>query len=197
MEHQTPINKMSYNYGQLHIHVGPMYAKKTTRLIEKYYEYIHLYEHVIVLTHSSENRYSVEQLSTHDKTKIPCVKFNSISEFIEKNHEQLTDIQVILIDESQFFPDLDKVLYLVDCLHKKIHLFGLDGDYNRNKFGMITDLIPYCDSVEKLTATCVRCNHPAIFSHRTVSCKDQILVGSNDAYESLCRNCYNTASNEK
>lgn len=194
MEPQIPKNTMSYNCGQLHIHVGPMYAKKTTKLIDKYYEYKHMYEHVIVLTHSSENRYSVEQLSTHDKTKIPCVKFNSIGEFIEKNHHQLNYIKVILIDESQFFPDLDKVLYLVDSLHKKIHVFGLDGDYNRNKFGMITNLIPYCDSIEKLTAICAHCNQPAIFSYRTVSCNDQILVGSNEAYESLCRKCYNAAS---
>lgn len=194
MEYQTTKRTMSCDRGQLHIHVGPMYAKKTSKLIEKYREYIHSGEHVIVLTHSSEVRYSIDQLSTHDQQKISCFKFNSIGEFIENIGEQLTMAHVILVDESQFFPDLYKLISLVDNLHKTVHVFGLDGDFKRNKFGQIFDLIPYCDSIEKLTSVCAHCNQPAIFSSRIVKSTEQVLVGANESYEPLCRNCYNLTS---
>ena len=59
-----------------------------------------------------------------------------------------------------------------------------------DKFGNILDLIPFCDTITKLHAKCNICNDCALFSHRKLKNDDQVLVGSNDAYESLCRNCY-------
>ena len=56
--------------GTLRLFVGPMYAGKTSKLIETYKEAIKNKQNVIVLTHSSEIRYSIDQLSTHDQKQI-------------------------------------------------------------------------------------------------------------------------------
>ena len=185
-------NKM----GTLNLIIGCMYAGKTTRLIDTYNDAIDNDENVIILTHSSENRYSMDEISTHDQKKISCVKYTSIASFIENEINIIEKSGVILIDEGQFFDDLLRVLTLVEVNKKKVYVFGLDGDFKRNIFGKILELIPLCDSVEKITAGC-KCGEKALFSNRTINNESQILVGSNDAYEPLCRNCYVSSLNNK
>ncbi len=182
--------------GSLHVCIGPMYAGKTTKLIETYEDMLSEDKKTIVLTHSSEIRYSIEKLSTHDEQHISCFKYGSIDAFIREKKEDIDSVDSILIDEAQFFPDLfDKVLYMVNKMNKHVYVFGLDGDFQRNKFGQVLDLIPQCDTVEKLHSTCNVCREPAIFSHRTCDSDEQVLVGSQDAYQPLCRQCYNSKQN--
>ena len=185
------MNYSSSTSGSLQLFIGCMYAGKTTKLIETYNDVLDEdNDHsVIILTHSSENRYSVDELSTHNKKKIACLKYESISSFVENESSSIESSDLILIDEGQFFDDLSSVIILVEKFHKHVCVFGLDGDFKRNKFGKILDLIPFCDSVEKLQATC-KCGDPAIFSNRTIKDESQILVGSTDIYEPLCRKCY-------
>jgi len=177
--------------GTLHIYIGPMYAGKTSKLIDTYEQSLQNEENSIILTHSSEVRYSIDQLSTHDQKKVSCFKYDNIQKFMNEQAETIDKCSTVLIDEAQFFPELKDVLYLVNVLHKDVYIFGLDGDFQRNKFGDILDLIPHCDSVEKLTANCNNCDSPAIFSHRTCVSDEQVLVGSHDSYRPLCRKCYN------
>ena len=185
------------NKGNLHIYIGPMYAGKTTKLINTYEDCLEKEETTIILTHSSEVRYSIDKLSTHDQKKISCFKYESITEFMAEQKDVIEKSSTVLIDECQFFSDLPEILHLVNKLHKNVSIFGLDGDFQRNKFGHILDLIPHCDTIEKLTASCSICtvrygySSPAIFSHRTSTSNEQVLVGSQDTYQSLCRSCYN------
>lgn len=182
--------------GSLHVCIGPMYAGKTSKLIETYEDMLSEDKKTIVLTHSSEIRYSIEKLSTHDEKHISCFKYGSIDAFIREKKEDIDSVDSILIDEAQFFPDLfDKVLYMVNKMNKHVYVFGLDGDFQRNKFGQVLDLIPQCDTVEKLHSTCNVCREPAIFSHRTCDSDEQVLVGSQDDYQPLCRRCYNSKQN--
>ena len=74
---------------------------------------------------------------------------------------------------------------------KQIYVCGLDGDFERKKFGQILDLIPLCDKVNKLTSLCSICKNGTlgIFSKRISSEKEQTVVGS-DNYIPVCRKCY-------
>jgi thymidine kinase len=179
------------NSGRLHLFIGPMYAGKTSKLMDVYEDCVDNEEKCIILTHSSETRYSTDKISTHDQKQLPCFKYNNINDFISNCKDSIDKCSTILVDESQFFNDLINILPLVNTLNKKVFVFGLDGDFKRNKFGQILDLIPHCDTIEKLTANCNNCQNSAIFSHRTMDSSEQVLIGSNDAYQSLCRNCYN------
>ena len=192
----TEANSRDYVNGSLHVCIGPMYAGKTTKLIETYEDILAEDKKTIVLTHSSEIRYSIEKLSTHDEKHLSCFKYNSIDMFIREKNEDIVSTDAILIDEAQFFPDLfDKVLYMVNKMNKHVYVFGLDGDFQRNKFGQVLDLIPQCDTVEKLHSTCNVCSEPAIFSHRICESDEQVLVGSQEVYQPLCRKCYNSTQN--
>ena len=183
------------NSGSLHLNIGPMYAGKTTKLIETYEDCVFNDENTIVLTHSAEIRYSIDNLSTHDQKNISCFKCDTIKSFISEHDDTIKKCHIILIDEGQFFTDLMEVLYLVNTLNKHVFIFGLDGDFKRNRFGQILDLIPHCDTVKKLTAVCNECSKTAIFSHRTNESSEQMLIGSQGVYQPLCRVCYNSKQN--
>ena len=178
--------------GSLQLFVGPMYAGKTSKLIETYEECIDSENRVIVLTHSDEIRYSIDKLSTHDQKKIDCFKYDTITSFINDKADAIKECKVILIDEGQFFKDLLEILPLINQLHKHVYVFGLDGDFKRNKFGQILDLIPHCDRIQKLHAKCNVCSNQAIFSHRTNDSSEQVLIGNESVYQPLCRECYNS-----
>jgi thymidine kinase len=101
---------------------------------------------------------------------------------------------VVLINEGQFFPDLyDVVDVLVNIDGKRVHICGLDGDFKRQKFGGILDLIPLCDAVTKLRSNCTNCPNKALFSHRITNETEQVVIGSFN-YVPLCRGCYNKAT---
>jgi thymidine kinase len=139
----------------------------------------------------------------------PCLQANKLKDiwtnkgFIEsKNnsdnyaHNLLRSSEVILINEGQFFPDLYEVVIDMLKYKKKIYVCGLDGDFERKKFGQILDLIPLCDKVRKLTSLCSLCKDgtAGIFSMRLTDEKEQTIVGS-DNYIPVCRKCYEKNEN--
>jgi len=192
----------------LEIILGGMYAGKTSRLVEIYKQCKFCNISVSVINHSIDNRYDDEMLSTHDKIKIPCIKTNKLFDIlmepmclgleeVHPNNLRMNDktaianSEVILINEGQFFNDLEEFVRILLKNGKKIYICGLDGDFERKKFGQILDLIPLCDKVSKLTSLCSLCKNgtPGIFSKRITTETQQTVVGS-DNYIPVCRICY-------
>lgn len=187
----------------LKLYIGPMYSGKTSKLIEIYKQCSFCNIPVIVINHSSDTRYHDSMLSTHDKNMIPCIQANTLSEIWNHKdvnstfnntsftHLKIRTAEVILINEGQFFSDL--YTCVIDMLNenKQVYIAGLDGDFERKKFGQILDLIPYSDEVNKLTSLCSICKNgkPGIFSLRLSTEKQQTVIGS-DNYIPVCRNCY-------
>ena len=107
----------------------------------------------------------------------------------------ISNIKYIFINEGQFFEDIvEWTTTAVEKYNKSVYICGLDGDFNREKFGTWLNLIPLCDKVTKLNSYCSLCKKkPAIFSHRITNEKEQKVIGS-DNYIPLCRACYLTSA---
>ena len=173
--------------GYLELILGPMFSGKTTRLIQHYKAYKYIGKKIVVVNYSLDTRYSETALSSHDRVEIPCVFTNTLSD-----KSLWMNADVILINEGQFFADLvPTVVEMVDTHQKQVHICGLDGDFRRQRFGSLLDLIPYSDKVEKLSAFCGICRDGtlAVFSHRVSTESEQVVIGS-DNYMPLCRKCY-------
>jgi thymidine kinase len=199
----TSTDKSSY----LEIILGPMFSGKTSRLVEIYNQCNFCNIPVAVINHSIDNRYDEELLSTHDQVKIPCIKTDKLMDlwvnekinleealpgiFRIKDKFKIGMSKVILINEGQFFTDLVQFVNLLLKNNKKIYICGLDGDFERKKFGQILDLIPICDKVYKLTSLCSLCKNgnKGVFSMRLTDEKEQTVVGANN-YIPVCRLCY-------
>ena len=197
------------NNGYLELILGPMYSGKSSRLVEVYKQCKFCRISVAVINHSADNRYDTDMLSTHDKIQIPCIKTetllhlycdadtdtNNVTDNLPriKDKYKVYNSKVILINEGQFFPDLCEFVNKLLEMKKQVYVCGLDGDFERKKFGQMLDLIPMCDKVTKFTSMCSSCKNGtrAIFSMRLTKEKEQTLVGS-DNYIPVCRQCYNT-----
>jgi thymidine kinase len=201
-----------YKSGYLEIILGSMYSGKSTKLIEIYNQCKFCNIPVVAINHNIDNRYDDEMLSTHDKVKIPCIKTDKLMDIwadyisLEENIDKTTRVkdkfkiaksEVILINEGQFFPDLLQFVNKLLEHEKQVYVCGLDGDFERKKFGQILELIPLCDKVEKLTSLCSLCKNgtKGIFSMRLTDEKEQTIVGSEN-YIPVCRECYNRKNTE-
>ena len=196
------------NTGYLELFIGPMFSGKTSKILDIYKQCKFCNIPVTIINHTIDIRYHNTMVSTHDQIMAPCLQACELNDIWTDNrfkksgekkdlwaHNAVRDSDVILINEGQFFPDLyDIVVDMLRC-NKKVYICGLDGDFERKKFGQILDLIPMCDKVTKLTSLCSQCKNgtPGIFSMRLTNETAQTVVGSEN-YIPVCRKCY-TSSN--
>ena len=186
--------------GYLELILGSMFSGKTSYLLEIYKKSMFCNIPIAVINYAADNRYTAESmLSTHDKQMIPCILANTIHNAISDNLDVINRAETILINEGQFFPDIEEqVRILVEQSHKRVYICGLDGDFERKPIGQLLQLIPFCDEVIKLKSLCSICRDgtPGIFSFRTTSEMDQVVIGSSN-YIPLCRKCYNTETGKR
>lgn len=190
--------------GYLELIIGPMYSGKTSKLLEIYKQYKFCEISVSIINHSLDKRYHDTMLSSHDKVMVPCINtdnlhnlwFNNgmidLNQLIDNSdYKKVRNSDVLLINEGQFFPDLYDVVYDMLKNKKIVYVCGLDGDFERKKFGQILDLIPICDNIMKLSSLCSICKNgtPGIFSMRITNDKQQTVIGSEN-YLPVCRFCY-------
>ena len=195
----------------LHITLGPMYACKTTSLMNKYNTFNKTTTMIIDYDTDRQNKFYEGELVNHNGIKIPCIKCSKLYDLLDiykkrgnfqMSHEvdplndfiasremyetidKLLNSTHIMINEAQFYPDL--VEFVKEFIHKNIYLYGLDGDFKQEKIGNMLDLIPLCDTVQKLTANCA-CGERAIFSKRLSEEIDQYQP--NAQYIPVCRKC--------
>ena len=144
------MSNILYNSGYLEIIMGPMFSGKTSKLLEIYKQCVFCNISVSIINHSLDKRYHDSMISSHDKIMAPCLQAKELKDVWSiddtsismTNDDILKKSDIILINEGQFFSDLYDVV--IDMLkHKKqIYICGLDGDFERKKFGNILDLIP-------------------------------------------------------
>ncbi len=184
----------------LDIIIGPMFAGKSCELIRRIRLLKVLKKEYIVIKPKIDNRYDnlydSNMIVSHNFDKEHCIVLDKLENIFDNN---LVNIDTIFIDEGQFFDDLVNIVkILVEHHNINVVITGLDGDSNRNKFGHILDLIPFCNTCTKINAACIMCldGTPAPFSFRkvhnnnNVHYNEQILIGAGDSYMSLCRKHY-------
>ena len=181
---------MNNGVGYLELIIGPMYSGKTSKLlaIKKKYDICNI--PCCVINYIGDNRYHDTMLSTHDNVMIPCINAELLKDVLTERI--IKKYTVFLINEGQFFYDLyENVFSLVEDYSKKVYICGLDGDYKRQKFGQILDLIPICDNIKKEHAICSICKNgnKALFSQRITKNIEQKLIGSKN-YQTVCRKCF-------
>jgi thymidine kinase len=180
---------MSQNNAYLELIMGPMFSGKTSKLLDIYKQCKFCSIPVVIINHSSDTRYHETMLSSHDRVHAPCIMLSKLEDCLAI--KAVKDAHVILINEGQFFSDLhDSVVTMLNH-DKKVYICGLDGDFERKKFGQILDLIPLSDKITKLSSLCSLCKNgtPGIFSMRLTDEKDQTVVGIEN-YIPVCRKCY-------
>ncbi len=174
--------------GRIEVITGPMFSGKSEELIRRlkrariarqrvacYKPDIDLrYHRTAIASHSSQ---------THDATTVATVEDLKAALF-----PQLGEIDVIGIDEAQFF-DTRLIPLSVELVHlgKRVVMAGLDTTFNAEPFGPIPALMAIADEVTKLSAVCMVCGQPAIHTQRLGQSQELVVVGAAGVYEARCR----------
>lgn len=172
--------------------VGPMFAGKTTTLLRRIQSERSNGRSVAIIKSNKDTRYGLDSIVTHDGVKLPCWALANLSSFRQKfGHDAYDKLDVIGIDEAQFFEDLyDFCRDAADRDGKTVIVAGLDGDYLRRSFGSVLDIIPLADSVTKQTAQCELCGKHALFTLRKTEETQTEVIGGADVYMPVCRQHY-------
>jgi thymidine kinase len=171
----------------LSIIMGNMFSGKTSELIRRLKRLKVIGKKVIVVNSAKDTRSPDEVLKTHDNVRFNCHKVFDLFDLIYT--DDFDDVDIIAIDESQFFPHLKKFVEYCIYHDKEVILAGLDADSFQRKFGELIDCIPLACEVTKLSALCMYCNDgtPGPFTKRIVDNKELELIGGSDMYRAACR----------
>lgn len=132
-------------------------------------------------------RYDEVNIVSHDANAIHSTPIDNSQKILLLAQ----DVDVIGIDEAQFFDD--EITHVCQQLANsgcRVIVAGLDMDYLGNPFGQMPYLLSVADYITKLHAICVECGNIASFSYRTGGGNQQVLLGEKDVYQPLCRKHY-------
>ena len=103
----------------------------------------------------------------------------------------------ILVDEAQFLTaeQVDQLAAIVDIMGISVICYGLRTDFQTHLFEGSRRLFEVADTIEEIKSSC-DCNYKTIFNARIntegniVTSGDQVEIGGDDKYVSICRKCY-------
>lgn len=138
-------------------------------------------------------------VSTEDNIYEIISTYNSIS--IVSGHNR---VKWILVDEAQFLTieQVDQLAAIADNFGINIICYGLRTDFQTHLFPGSKRLFEVADSFEEIKSSCF-CGSKTIFNARVNGDKEivtegeQVEVGGDDKYISMCRRCYFENSGNK
>lgn len=169
---------------------GSMFSGKTEELIRRLKRAEFAKQKIKIFKPQLDTRYDALKIVSHEGREIISMPVQNSQSILLSVDIENTD--VVGIDEAQFFDNnlVDVCSYLANNGIRVI-VAGLDMDYRGKPFGVIPQLLSIAEYVTKVHAICVKCGNLAYVSHRIASSENLILLGETDAYEPLCRNCFN------
>jgi thymidine kinase len=170
--------------GHLEVICGSMFSGKTEELIRRIRRAEIAKQRVKVFKPKIDNRYSEFSIVSHSEQSYPSEVIENAEEILEKSF----DVEIIGIDEAQFFDNnLVQVCQSLADGGKRVIVAGLDQDYKAVPFEPMPQLLAVAEYITKTMAICVICGAPANRTQRVSKNSDRVLVGGENYYEARCR----------
>ncbi|MCQ2747818.1 MAG: thymidine kinase [Mycoplasmoidaceae bacterium] len=150
----------------------------------------------LLFTPAADTRSGQKIARSRDGRKIESITVKNSREIIEHVNNGSDDVQVIAIDEAQFFDnELPEVCNYLANNDYIVIAAGLDMDSFGRPFEPMMKLLVYAEQITKLKAVCTNCGASASYSAHTKPrpVDAQILVGDTNEYTALCRHCHQQA----
>lgn len=187
-------NKANRNQkkGWIEVICGSMFSGKTEELLRRIRRAEFANQKIELFKPAIDTRYDETEVVSHNESSRISTPVNSSSEILL--YINMSEVQVVAIDEVQFFDDgIVEVCNQLADAGIRVIVSGLDMDYKGVPFGPMPRLMAVAEYVSKQHAICTRCGDLAQFSYRIVPNQQQVLLGEKDAYEPLCRHCFDEA----
>ena len=177
--------------GWIEVICGPMFAGKSEELIRRVKTLSYAHQKIVAFKPAIDNRYDKSAIASHDGEKYQAFAIKSAEDILPLVE---SDVQVVAIDEVQFFKD--SIVSICESLADRgvrVIVAGLDTDFRGEPFGVMPLLLARAEFVTKLSAACTVCGCAATRTQRLVDGKPAnyddpiILVGAQESYEARCR----------
>jgi thymidine kinase len=170
-----------------------MFSEKTSEMNSRFRKYKIARKTFICIKYDKDFRFDGDTkenplVMSRDGTSTPASTCGSLlSQFDE---DVLKRVDIIGIDEGQFFQDIAEFAEKWANRGKIVIITLLNGTFQRNSFGdHISKLYPLAESHTKLSAVCSLCGDAADFTKR-LGCSEEIILIDDAIYEARCRECY-------
>ncbi|GIV26351.1 MAG: thymidine kinase [Bacteroidia bacterium] len=182
--------------GWIEVICGSMFSGKTEELIRRLKRAEFAKQRIKIFKPQIDTRYDALKIVSHEGREIISMPVQNSQSILLSVDIDNTD--VVGIDEAQFFDSglVDVATYLANH-GVRVIIAGLDMDYKGRPFGIMPQLLAIAEYVTKVHAICVECGQLAYVSHRITNSEQLILLGETNAYEPLCRSCFNKHFNKE
>ena len=208
---------------KLYFRYGAMNSGKSTSLLQAAYNYEERGQHVLLAKPAIDTK-GADQIDSRLGVKRTVdflvrpdddirelfaehrarIKAEASDTLVPESDEHEVDVACLLIDEAQFLTraQVDDLLRIVVFDGVPVLAYGIRTDFQTQAFPGSARLLELAHSLEELKTIC-RCGRKAIFNGRRVGGEyvfdgDQVAIDelSTDrvTYESMCAECYLTAS---
>jgi thymidine kinase len=181
---------------QLYFYYSAMNAGKSTSLLQSAYNYRERGMHSLIYTASLDDRYGIGKVTSRIGLQADAKLYNAnINLFDAINKDNDTKpLDCVFIDEAQFLTktQVRQLVDVVDELRIPVLAYGLRTDFLGETFEGSHYLLAWADKLTELKTVC-HCGRKANFVVRLdgdgkpVTDGDQVQIGGNDRYESMCR----------
>lgn len=174
--------------GSIEVICGSMFSGKTEELIRRLKRAQFAKQNVEIFKPKIDTRYHEMEVVSHDANAIMSTPVPTSSNILLLAN----DVDVVAIDEAQFF-DMELVGVCNQLANSGVRVIvaGLDMDFEGKPFGPMPQLMAVAEHVTKVHAICMECGALATYSFRKSADKSLVMLGENESYEPLCRECYN------
>lgn len=182
---------------QLFFRYGAMNSGKSIDILKVAHNYEEAHKSVILMTSGVDSRYGVGYIASRIGLKRRAHAIYSETNIFDVVKELNPKTDCVLIDEAQFLEKhhVLEAARVVDELHIPVMTFGLKNDFRNELFEGSRYLLLYADKIEEIKTICWFCSHKAtmnlrIHNNRPVYEGEQVQIGGNEAYYSVCRYHY-------
>ena len=185
---------------KLYFHYSSMNAGKSTALLQANHNYLERGMRTMLFTAQADTRYGERTIASRigiDADAIPFSESENLLKVIGAAHSK-DKLDCVLLDEAQFLTK-DQVRQLgevADGLKVPVLAYGLRTDFQAELFEGSQYLLAWSDDIREIKTIC-HCGKKATMnaridgSGRKVLEGEQVEIGGNERYVSLCRRCFN------
>jgi thymidine kinase len=177
--------------GRMEVITGPMFSGKSEELIRRLKRAQIARLRVASFKPDVDLRYQPDAIASHSAQTIQAIAVRDVERMRAVLFPVLDTIDVVGIDEAQFFDETlaGLAMELVQS-GKRVVLAGLDTTFAGEPFAPMPELMAIADEVVKLSAVCMVCGAPAIHTQRLGTSQQLLVVGATGVYEARCRACF-------
>ncbi|WP_109128221.1 thymidine kinase [Aggregatibacter segnis] len=181
---------------KLYFYYSTMNAGKSTTLLQSSYNYRERNMNTLVYTAAIDDRFGAGRVTSRIGISEQANTFARETDLFAEIQQHTTKepLHCILVDEAQFLTKAQvyQLSDVVDKLKIPVLCYGLRTDFQAELFEGSRYLLAWADQLEELKTICY-CGRKANFVLRlneqgeVVKQGDQIQIGGNDSYLSVCR----------